>query len=180
MSDHRGTHGVPHGARVQTRGVVFVHSCPRALAAHVEWGLADILGQPVGLDWVPQPVAAGHVRADLSWTGETGTASRIVSTLHGWGRVRFEVTEEPTARTEGERFSVTPGLGVYRAVIGVHGDVQVPEERLRGAIARAALSGAPIEDELDRLLGAPWDAELEPFRYAGDGAPVRWLHQVVS
>ena len=23
-----------------------------------------------------------------------------------------------------------------------------------------------------------WDAELEPFRYAGDGAPVRWLHKV--
>ncbi len=180
MSDHRGTHGVPHGARVQTRGVVFVHSCPRALAAHLEWGLADILGQPVGLDWAPQPVSAGSVRAELCWTGETGTATRIVSAVHGWGRVRFEVTEEPTALTEGERFSVTPGLGIYRAVIGVHGDVQVPEERLRGAIARAALSGAPLEDELTRLLGGPWDAELEPFRYAGDGAAVRWLHQVVS
>ena len=29
-----------------------------------------------------------------------------------------------------------------------------------------------------RLLGGPWDAELESFRHAGDGAPVRWLHQV--
>ena len=29
------------------------------------------------------------------------------------------------------------------------------------------------------LLGKAWDDELEPFRYAGDGAPVRWLHQVV-
>ena len=180
MSDHRGTHGVPHGARVQTRGVVFVHSCPRALAAHVEWGLADILGQPVGLDWVPQPVAAGSVRADLCWTGETGTASRIVSTLHGWGRVRFEVTEEPTARSEGERFSVTPGLGIYRAVVGVHGDVQVPEERLRGALARVALHGVTLEDEIATLLGAPWDDELEPFRVAGDGSHVRWLAQVVS
>lgn len=180
MTDHRGTLGVPHGARVQTRGVVFVHYCPRALAAHVEWALADVLGQPVGLDWSAQPVAAGSVRAELCWTGETGTAGRIVTALHGWGRVRFEVTEEPTARTEGERFSVTPGLGVFRAVVGVHGDIQVPEERLRGALARAALNGLPVEDEIARLLGAPWDAELEPFRYAGDGAPVRWLHQVVS
>ncbi|MBA3266088.1 MAG: DUF3145 family protein, partial [Nocardioidaceae bacterium] len=24
-----------------------------------------------------------------------------------------------------------------------------------------------------------WDEALEPFRYAGDGAPVRWLHHVV-
>ena len=28
----------------------------------------------------------------------------------------------------------------------------------------------------DRLLGRPWDAELEPFRCAAEGAPVRWLH----
>jgi hypothetical protein len=33
-----------------------------------------------------------------------------------------------------------------------------------------------LEEELARLLGQPWDDELEPFRWAGDGAPVRWLH----
>jgi hypothetical protein len=32
---------------------------------------------------------------------------------------------------------------------------------------------------LNLILGAAWDAELEPFRRAGDGVPVRWLHQVV-
>ena len=35
-----------------------------------------------------------------------------------------------------------------------------------------------LQREIDRLLGADWDDELEPFRYAGDGAPVRWLHKV--
>ncbi|WP_345146903.1 DUF3145 family protein, partial [Nonomuraea rubra] len=35
------------------------------------------------------------------------------------------------------------------------------------------------EEELDKMLGKPWDEELEPFRYAGDGAPVRWLHAAV-
>jgi hypothetical protein len=29
------------------------------------------------------------------------------------------------------------------------------------------------------LLGRTWDEELEPFRCAGEGAPVRWLHEVV-
>ena len=28
------------------------------------------------------------------------------------------------------------------------------------------------------LLGTAWDQELEPFRYAGEGASVRWLHRV--
>lgn len=55
----------------------------------------------------------------------------------------------------------------------------VPEDRLRAAMARSAQGGAPLEAELAGLLGKPWDDELEPFRYAGEGAPVRWLHQVV-
>jgi hypothetical protein len=36
-----------------------------------------------------------------------------------------------------------------------------------------------MDQALDGLLGVAWDAELEPFRHAGDGAPVRWLHQVI-
>jgi len=36
--------------------------------------------------------------------------------------------------------------------------------------------GGSLEDELALLLGQPWDHELEPFRHAADGAPVRWLH----
>ena len=36
--------------------------------------------------------------------------------------------------------------------------------------------GGSLEQELSLLLGEPWDAELEPFRKAAAGAPVRWLH----
>jgi hypothetical protein len=178
MADRDGIRAA-RGARASTRGVVFVHSCPRALAAHVEWVLADVLGAPVDLTWIAQPVDPGTVRTEVSWTGTTGTAARIVSALRGWGRVRFEVTEEPTATTEGERYSVTPSLGVFRALVGVHGDLQVTEERLRGALARAG-SGPELAHEIGELLGTAWDAELEAFRYAGDGAPVRWLRQGVS
>ena len=180
MSDRIGTAEVPHGVRAQARGVVFVHSCPRALTTHVEWALSDLVGRRLEIDWSAQPVAPATLRGELAWAGAPGTASRIVSNLHGWGRIRFEVTEEPTPGTEGERYSVTPALGVYRAVVGVHGDIQVPEERLRGALARVQISGVDLGDELRTLLGAPWDAELEPFRYAGDTSSVRWLHQVVS
>ena len=55
----------------------------------------------------------------------------------------------------------------------------VPEDRLRAAMVRATAKATPIEDELDKLLGKAWDDELETFRWAGEGAPVRWLHQVV-
>ena len=39
----------------------------------------------------------------------------------------------------------------------------------------ANLAGS-LEAELSLLLGEAWDAELEPFRHASAGAPVRWLH----
>ncbi len=44
---------------------------------------------------------------------------------------------------------------------------------------KAALGETTLELEVDKLLGRPWDDELEPFRHAGDGVAVRWLHQVV-
>jgi len=36
--------------------------------------------------------------------------------------------------------------------------------------------GGSLEAEISLLLGQPWDDELEPFRHAAEGAPVRWLH----
>jgi hypothetical protein len=92
--------------------------------------------------------------------------------------LRFEVTEDATPGCDGVRYSSTPSLGVFTAVTGATGDIVVPEDRLRAAMASAAAGKSPLDQELDRLLGGPWDDELEPFRYAGEGAPVRWLHQV--
>jgi len=163
---------------VPTRGVLYIHSAPRALCPHVEWAVAGVLGVRVSLDWARQPAAPSTWRAELPWSAEPGTATRLASALRGWQLLRFEVTEEPSVGAEGERYSSTPDLGVFHAVTGVHGDIMVPEDRLRAAMLRA-VRGGDLETELQALLGKPWDDELEPFRCAGDGAPVRWLHQVV-
>ena len=163
-----------------TRGVVYIHATPTALCPHIEWAVGGVLGARVSLEWTGQPAAPGTVRAELSWQGEPGAAASIASALRDWRLIRFEVTEEPSAGSEGERYSWTPDLGLFSATIGVHGDILVREDRLRAALARAASDpSVTVEDEIAGLLGAPWDEELEPFRYAGDGAPVRWLHQVV-
>jgi hypothetical protein len=164
---------------VTTRGVLYVHSAPRALCPHVEWAVAGVLGARVSLDWIRQPAAPNMWRAELSWVGEPGTASRLTSALRGWHLLRFEVTEEQSDRAEGERYSSTPDLGVFHAVTGQHGDIMIPEDRLRSAMLKAGRSGGDLSVALELLLGKPWDDELEPFRYAGEGAPVRWLHQVV-
>ena len=163
-----------------TRGVVYVHSAPPALCPHVEWAVGGVLGVRVTLDWTPQPAAPGSVRAELSWQADAGTGARLASALRDWMHLRFEVTEEPSAGAEGERWSSTPTLGLFHATTGVHGDILVREDRLRAALARAGSDPATdVLTEMQALLGKSWDDELETFRYAGDGAPVRWLHQVV-
>jgi hypothetical protein len=43
-------------------------------------------------------------------------------------------------------------------------------------VPRHPALGGSLETELALLLGQPWDDELEPFRRAAEGAPVRWLH----
>ena len=134
----------------------------------------------VSLDWTPQPAQAGTYRAELSWAGD--------GRLRGGRRLRAARLEPPALRdhrgadrrsTEGARYSYTPELGVFHAVTGLHGDIMIPEDRLKAAVVKAALGDTTLLVEIDKLLGKPWDDELETFRHAGDGAPVRWLHQVV-
>lgn len=162
-----------------TRGVLYVHSTPSALCPHVEWAVGGVLGVAASLAWTAQAAAHGMYRSELSWQGDVGAAARIASGLRGWSHLRFEVTEEPTTGTEGARYSYTPDLGIFHAVIGVHGDIMIPEDRLKAVVVKTALGTTSIEAEIDKLLGRAWDDELETFRHAGEGAPVRWLHQVV-
>jgi len=157
-----------------TQGVLYVHSAPSALIPHLEWAVGGACGAPVRLDWLRQPAQPGTHRCEYDWTGRAGTGARIASALRDWERLRYEVTEDATPDTEGMRWAWTPDLGMFSAQIGPSGDIVVPEERLRAALATADPSSA-IRD----LLGDPWDAELEAFRYAGEGAPVRWMHRAV-
>ena len=160
-----------------TAGVLYVHSCPPAMCPHVEWAVAGELGVRVTLDWTAQPAAPGQLRAQSQWRGRPGTAGRLAAALRGWSGLRYEVTEDPSAGYDGERYAVTPGLGVFRAITGANGDLLLGEDRVRSLLAQA--SGPELSHGLDRLLGSAWDDELEPFRAAGDGAAVTWLHQVV-
>ena len=162
-----------------TRGILYVHSAPSALCPHIEWAVGGVLGVAVSLDWTPQPAQPGSYRAELSWSGSAGAAAAVASALRGWNHLRFEITEEPTSSTEGTRFSCTPDLGIFHAITGPHGDILIPEDRLKAAVVKASLGDTTLLVGIDMLLGKPWDDELESFRHAGEGAPVRWLHQVV-
>jgi hypothetical protein len=161
---------------VSVYGVLQVHSAPPALCPHIEWAVAGAVETAVSMPWVSQPAAPGSVRAELTWHGRPGTAGAITSALAGWNRLRFDVTEESSPGCDAVRYSYTPNLGIFSAVTSANGDILVPENRLRAALTMGATGASVLEAELDRLLGTAWDNELEPFRRASDGAPVRWLN----
>jgi Protein of unknown function (DUF3145) len=173
--------GAGAGLRVpRGRGVLYVHSAPVALLAHVEFAVARVLGSPVRLKWSAQPVDRGTRRAECCWTGRPGTAAEFVKALRGWAMLRFEVTEEPSTGYDGERYMHVPGRGVFRATMGASGSLMITEDQVRTVLTsgRGAGGGQSLAHALDRLLGTAWDTELEPYRHAGDGAPATWLTQV--
>ncbi|MDO4785066.1 MAG: DUF3145 domain-containing protein [Propionibacteriaceae bacterium] len=162
-----------------TRGVIFIHSAPAPLCPHIEWAIGGVLGTAQHIDWTTQTAQRGTLRAELSWTGKAGTGAELASRLKAMQRLRFEVTEEAAPGSEGRRYAYTPTLGIFTATIGLHGDLVVPEERLRQAMIADSLGERPLSESVPALLGTDWDAELDIFRHASEEAPVRWLHQVV-
>ena len=165
-------------AAANARGVLYVHSAPRALCPHIEWAAGRALDRAVSFEWVDQPVLPGALRTEWVWEGDRGTGARIASALRGWEHLRFEVTEEPSPGADGGRWMHTPDLGIHYAQTDSAGNIVVAEDRIRYAIEVAAGDPRELQRELDVALGAAWDEELEPFRHAGDDAPVVWLHKV--
>lgn len=161
-----------------TRGVLYVHSAPRALCQHVEWGLGRATGVPTTMPWIAQPVIPGTLRAEYAWEGPVGTGAKIASELRGWEHLRFEVTEDPSEGADGGRWMHTPGLGIFFVQTDAAGNVVVPEERIRYALEVAGGNATELHRELRLAMGQAWDEELEPFRLAGDDSPVTWMHRV--
>ena len=156
-------------ARAYASGVFIVHSCPPALASHVEWALASRIGTVVKLDWSPQPLLRDAIRAEIEWRGPVGTAAAVASSLFGWEQLRFEITEDQSAMNDGGRWMHTPELGIFHMQTDSAGNGVLTEDAVRAAIVGAAGDAEQPARELRLALGEAWDAELEPFRQAEAG-----------
>lgn len=162
----------------QARGVILIHSAPRALCPHLEWAVGRALGRAVNFTWEDQPVLAGSRRTEFYWEGPVGTGAALATAMRGWEQLRFEVTEDPTPRSDGGRWLHTPDLGIHYAQTDTVGNIVIGEDRIRYAVELAHGDVDELERELQVALGVAWDEELEPFRHASDDTPVVWLHKV--
>ena len=165
-------------AAATARGVIYVHSAPRALCPHIEWAAGRALGRAVNFDWIDQPVLKGAQRAEFYWEGEKGTGARLASALRGWEHLRYEVTEDAGLGADGGRWMHTPDLGIHYTQTDTAGNAVIPEDRVRYAMEISGSNALELHRELRLALGQAWDDELEPFRHAGEGSQVVWLHKV--
>jgi hypothetical protein len=153
------------------------------------------------LTWQGKPGAAGAITSSLaSWnlvrfevtedaspgcdavryshTPALGTFSATVAAngdvMIGENRLRAAMALAASA-CSGNGNAERPGSADQQPGPGRAADTELGSLRDRHGPRHPALGGS-LEAELSLLLGEPWDAELEPFRRAGEGAPVRWLN----
>ena len=157
------------------RGYLNIYSCPRSICPHVNWGLSEIFKTKIELDWQPQTLINNSFCAELNWIGPIGLSSRITSNLAKWGQLRLDCLQEPSKFQLGERFSVTPKLGIFRTEINYLGESVVTENKLKSAFERSQTEKEEFSVELAFLLGTPWDEDLEPFRITKHDSSVKWI-----
>ncbi|QPK93681.1 DUF3145 domain-containing protein [Actinomyces sp. zg-332] len=159
-----------------TRGVIFIHSTPRALCPHIEWAISHVLETEIKLQWTKQSIDEKVYRTEHSWIGQVATGAKLASALRGWEHLRYEITEEPTLLTDGGRWVHTPELGIFYSQMDRNGNMLISENRVR-AVLEYQDDPKRMIHELKLALGNAWDEELEPFRQGSDGDNLRWLHR---
>jgi hypothetical protein len=146
-----------------SHGQISIYSAPKAVLAHVQWSINEVLGKPHELSWQIQPLAVGTWRANLSWNGLLGTGAKLASALRGWHYLKFEIYEAAMNGSDGSLYLFTTDLGLYRSNVGPHGDIMINEHQLQ-MILHGNIKESDICEEIEKLLGKPWNDDLEPFR----------------
>lgn len=146
-----------------SHGRTAIYSAPKAVLTNVQWSLSEAIGNPITLNWQPQTLVPGTWRTSFSWNSDLGAGARIASTLRGWHYLNFEVYEAALNGTDGSLFLFTPELGLFRATIGVHGDILLNEHQILSAMKSNA-KDEDLESNLEKMLGVPWHEAIEPFR----------------
>ena len=113
-----------------TRGVLFVHSAPTALCPHVEWAIGSVV-ETDRLEWT-LACRPGMFRAELlGQEPRHGGSIGFRSARLGAPALRGHRGRQPGI--DGGRWLHTPDLGIFLAVTDVHGNIVVPEDRIRYA-----------------------------------------------
>ena len=146
-----------------SHGRISIYSAPKVVLSHIQWSLSDVIGTPQHLRWDPQPLIPASWRTHLSWNGSLGAGAKIASALRGWHYLKFEVYEAASHGSDGSLYMFTSELGMFRGNVGPHGDIMINEHQLHNVL-NSNLRVHDICEEIEKLIGKPWNEVLEPFR----------------
>ena len=146
-----------------SHGHIAIYSAPKAVLTHIQWSINEVLRKPHELSWQIQPLKVGTWRAQLSWNGLLGTGAQLASALRGWHYLKFEIYEAASNGSDGSLYMFTTELGLFRSNIGPHGDIMINEHQLQKVI-NGNIKESDVCEEIENLLGKPWNDDLEPFR----------------
>lgn len=153
--------------------VLNLFSCPNALLTHVEWQIRDNLIDPSPVTWSRQMLDPVCFKTTIQAKVTNEKFSHLVSVLASWGKLRFETYQLSRNGQISARYSATPTLGIYRAVINEMGDAMITESQLKAAMKRAQEENNDVSSEIEFMLGKPWDDELEIFRINSESSVLR-------
>nr|WP_120492334.1 DUF3145 family protein [Corynebacterium lactis] len=154
--------------RIQTTGVLWIHSMPGPLQPHVSWALARLAmpdGTKPGRDIWRAQGTGGPLCAEVPFVADAEQISTLAGDLSRWPHLYFEIAQDPAVAdsgvaVDGMRYCHTPELGTFAGQTDAAGNIVVNEDALRALIAR----GGDLTESLDAAIGGPWDRALEPLR----------------
>ena len=147
-------------------GLVYIHSAPQALLAHIEWTISGITGNPQKLNWVKAVAAENQFQTVCFWHGKLADGAILASAFMNLKQIRFEITQSSSELGEGYRWSFTPTLGMFSSMTDSAGNILISENQLRTAMESAGSNALTLNRELRKLLGQAFDDELEESRGA--------------
>ena len=122
----------------------------------------------------------GQLRAVTNWLGPVGTAARLANALRSWPAPRFEVTEDPSAGVDGQRFCHTPQLGLWSGSMSANGGTIAREMRLRAPVDGGGSRHSDGRAGFGVGYGVGLGCALESYRDGGDGAELSSLSRGVG
>ena len=153
--------------------VLNLFSCPNALLTHVEWQIRDNLIDSSPVTWSRQLLDPVCFKTSIQAKVTNEKFSHLVSVLASWGKLRFETFQLSRNGQISSRYSATPSLGIYRAVINEMGESIITEYQIKAAAKRAQEENNDLITEIEFMLGKPWDDELEVFRLNSESRVLR-------
>jgi len=151
-------------AHLRVNGYLYLHAVPVSVVSHLQWIVESMLTLSAPWSWTNQPLIPKSQKTFLTFRCNLDSLPKLVSALYEFPNLFAEVIREPVSFGLGERWMITPVLGIKRVDTNELGNVVLDESVVLDSINTQ--DPTQIPERLAWAIGRPWDQALEPLRIA--------------